>query len=133
MKMKNGVVLNDKERIERALNELFIKIKGDNNTNMLDIIENLRSSNLDVDYAGMLLYSIVRNSIITNEEFSELEKTISFLRSIGVKYIEDVLLYRRNFLLFNSYKVKKLFNDYALKEIVELINEDYTNVDLLFR
>ena len=74
---------------------------------------------------------ILINEIETN--IDELEKTISFLRSIGVKYIEDVLLYRRDFLLFNSYKVKKLFNDYGLKEIVELINEDYTNVDLLFR
>ena len=74
---------------------------------------------------------ILINEIESN--LDEVEKTISFMKIIGVKYIEDVLLYRRDFLLFNSYKVKKLFNDYGLKEIVELINEDYTNVDLLFR
>jgi len=74
---------------------------------------------------------ILINEIETN--LDELEKTISFFKINGINCIEDVLLYRRDLLLFNSYKVKKLFNDYGLKEIVQLINEDYTNVDLLFR
>ena len=74
---------------------------------------------------------ILINEIETN--LDELEKTISFFKINGINCIEDVLLYRRDLLLFNSYKVKKLFNDYGLKEMVQLINEDYTNVDLLFR
>ena len=39
----------------------------------------------EIDYTGMLLYAIVRNSIITDEEFRELEKVVNKVCGRGLK------------------------------------------------
>ena len=58
-------------------------------------------------------------------------KIIDFLRSVGVKCIEQLLIYKID-LFFTSYDMfKKKFNKYDVEKLVELINDDYNVIDKL--
>lgn len=68
---------------------------------------------------------------INNYYVGELKitKILDYLNSIGIKNIKDILKYKSNIFYESIYNIKKnIPND---KIIIELINEDYQNLDRL--
>lgn len=68
---------------------------------------------------------------INNYYVSELRVTeiLDYLKSLGIKNIKDILMYKSNIFYESVNTIKKnIPND---KIIIELINEDYQNLDRL--
>lgn len=61
----------------------------------------------------------------------EVIKIIDYLRSLGIKCIDKLLIYRidRFFVSFDDFQ--KLFSKSEISHLIELINDDYTMIDEL--
>lgn len=90
----------------------------------------------------------IKNYGLTDEDIKEIEEYISdedinnyyvselrvaeildYLKSLGIKNIKDILMYKSNIFYESVNTIKKnIPND---KIIIELINEDYQNLDRL--
>ena len=58
-------------------------------------------------------------------------KIINFLRELGVRCINQLLVNKIELFFFRYDDVKRLFYKYDLYKLVELINQDYNIVDKL--
>ena len=56
----------------------------------------------------------------------------NYLRRIGIKDIDSIILYRPYMFLETESSINYFFNKFNLEDIVNKINDDYSNVDLLF-
>ena len=92
--------------------------------------------------------SYIKNYGLTDEDIKEIEEYLSdedinnyyvselrvaeildYLKSLGIKNIKDILMYKSNIFYESVNTIKKnIPND---KIIIELINEDYQNLDRL--
>ena len=90
----------------------------------------------------------IKNYGLTDEDINEIEEYLSdedinnyyvselrvaeildYLKSLGIKNIKDILMYKSNIFYESVNTIKKnIPND---KIIIELINEDYQNLDRL--
>ena len=90
----------------------------------------------------------IKNYSLTDEDIKEIEEYLSdedinnyyvselrvaeildYLKSLGIKNIKDILMYKSNIFYESVNTIKKnIPND---KIIIELINEDYQNLDRL--
>lgn len=61
----------------------------------------------------------------------DIGKIINFLRELGVRCVEQLLVNKIELFFFRYDDVKKLFSKYDLYKLVELINQDYSIVDKL--
>ena len=68
--------------------------------------------------------------LVANKE--ECSRIISYLKFIGIKNIDDLILYRQDLFLKTKEEVANLFNRTEMRYIIDKINEDATNIDLLF-
>lgn len=57
---------------------------------------------------------------------------INYLKEINIKDIDDIFLYVPDLFLKTKEEVEELFNKKDLNKLVDLINENYINIDLLF-
>lgn len=64
--------------------------------------------------------------------FDNCVKTIEYLKSIKILNIDDLLLSVPDLFFKTTKDVIELFNKKDVSELVNLINEDYSNIDLLF-
>ena len=62
----------------------------------------------------------------------ECSRIISYLKLIGVKNIDSLILYKQDLFLKTKDEVSSLFNNFEIRNIVDKINKDITNIDLLF-
>ena len=69
-------------------------------------------------------------SLTLNEE--ECIKTIIYLKFIGIKNIDEILLYRPELFLNTKLEVSLMFEKNDIQEIVKKINDNYENIDILF-
>lgn len=58
-------------------------------------------------------------------------ENIEYFKSIGIEVIELLLIYRLEFFLITPEKMRKLFESYDVKTLVQLINEDINAINLL--
>lgn len=56
----------------------------------------------------------------------------NYLRRIGIKDIDSIILYRPYMFLETVSSINYFFNKFNLEEMVSKINEDTENIDLLF-
>ena len=57
---------------------------------------------------------------------------INYLKNINIKNIDDLLLNSPDFFFKTKEDVEEMFNKKDINEIVRLINEDYSNIKLLY-
>ena len=62
----------------------------------------------------------------------ECVKIITYLKLIGIKVIDELLLNSLGLFFKTKEEVVQLFGNHDLNKMVELINEDSTNIYLLF-
>lgn len=72
--------------------------------------------------------TIIFNFICSKDEVI---KNIEYLKSIGIKVIDLLLIYRLELLMIESDKVKKAFDNYDISTLVQLINEDINAINIL--
>lgn len=65
-----------------------------------------------------------------NEE--ECCKIINYLRTIGIENIDELLLYETDIFFKNKSKVELAFSKHNINELVELINQDYQEIEVLY-
>lgn len=65
-----------------------------------------------------------------NEE--ECVKIINYLKEIGIDNIEELLLYESEIFFKTKKNVENAFSNYNIEELVELINEDASNIEELY-
>ena len=58
-------------------------------------------------------------------------ENIEYFKSIGIEVIELLLIYRLEFFLIDPEKMRKAFESYETKTLVQLINEDINAINLL--
>ena len=63
----------------------------------------------------------------------ECSKIIEYFRTIGIIEVDKLIEYRLDLFYKTLSQVEKLFQKLGESTIVTLINEDYTNIELLFR
>lgn len=57
-------------------------------------------------------------------------KVIDYLKDIGIEHIDELIIYKLELFTINIDTIIKTFHEYEhLPEIVDLINEDITNID----
>ena len=61
----------------------------------------------------------------------EVIKNIEYLKSIGIKVIDLLLIYRLELFMIDSNKVKEAFDNYDITTLVQLINEDINAINIL--
>lgn len=61
----------------------------------------------------------------------EVIKNIEYLKSIGIKVIDLLLIYRLELFMIESDKVKEAFDNYDISTLVQLINEDINAINIL--
>ena len=61
----------------------------------------------------------------------EVIKNIEYLKSIGIKVIDLLLIYRLELFIIDSNKVKEAFDNYDITTLVQLINEDINAINIL--
>ena len=71
-----------------------------------------------------LLFSLYSNK----DEFIQIT---NYLRLIGIKNIEDILIYNPQIFLETKDNLVYSFSKYDIKEMVDKINNDYTNIDII--
>lgn len=74
------------------------------------------------------------NDNLLFELYSNKEEVISicnYLRKIGIKDIDNILLYKPTMFLETESSVNYYFSNSKIDDIVNKINEDYTNIDLI--
>jgi hypothetical protein len=64
------------------------------------------------------------------EEYN-VKEVINYFKEIGIKPIEELILYKIEIFTKDIEIVKEAFNKYNIKDIVSLINEDITNIDMV--
>lgn len=62
----------------------------------------------------------------------ECAKIITYLKLIGIKNIDELILNSLGLFFKTKEEVAQMFLEKDLNRIVELINEDSSNIDLLF-
>ena len=91
----------------------------------------------------LLDYGIKEDTINKIKEIEELEYSfntninntidvINYLKSINIVDIDDLLLSVPDLFFKAKVLVEEMFNKKNINELVNLINEDYSNIDLLF-
>ena len=65
-----------------------------------------------------------------NEE--ECVKIINYLKSIGIKNIDELLLYETDLFFKNKNKIEQAFSKQNITELVELINQDYEEIEVIY-
>lgn len=58
-------------------------------------------------------------------------ENIEYFKSIGIEVIELLLIYRLEFFLIDPEKMRKAFENYDVRALVQLINEDINAINLL--
>ena len=76
------------------------------------------------DYDG-LLFSLQSNK-------DEVIAICNYLRRIGIKDIDAIMLYKPYMFLETESSINYYFSKFNLEDIVNKINEDYENIDLLY-
>lgn len=74
------------------------------------------------------------NDNLLFELYSNKEEVISicnYLRKKGIKDIDNILLYKPTMFLETESSVNYYFSNSKIDDIVNKINEDYTNIDLI--
>ena len=61
----------------------------------------------------------------------EVINNIEYLKSIGIKVIDLLLIYRLELFMIDSNKVKEAFDNYDITTLVQLINEDINAINIL--
>lgn len=85
-------------------------------------IDALAIEDLKRTYSEENLYTLYTNEY-------EAVKIINFFREIGIKYIEEILVYCFDVFIYSLDEVIKAFNVYGVKKCVDVINEDYYLID----
>jgi hypothetical protein len=62
----------------------------------------------------------------------ECVKIITYLRLIGINNVDELLLNRLGLFFKTKEEVAQMFINHDLNRMVELINDDLSNIDLLF-
>jgi len=62
-----------------------------------------------------------------------INKNINLLKSYGIIDIESLLLYREYILFYDTDYIIECFNKYDISKIVTEINDDYTEIDKVFK
>ncbi len=57
---------------------------------------------------------------------------IEYLKSINIRNIDDILIYKPDMFMETKKDIENMFIKKNLFEIVNLINEDYMNIDIIF-
>ena len=61
------------------------------------------------------------------------KQIIEYLQSIGIMDIDNLLIYKPDIFVETKEDIETLFNKkMSINEFVNLINDNYTNIDLLF-
>ena len=94
---------------------------------MLDFLQKENISNETIDIIYNKLPSNVIETLIDNEE--ECLKIIKLLKSIGIKNIEDLLIYETYIFLKLSGRVADSIKEHDINTLVNDINEDYSSVE----
>lgn len=85
-------------------------------------IDNLAIEDLKRTYDESNLYTLYTNEY-------EAVKIIKYFREIGIKYIEELLVYYFRVFIYSLDDVKKAFAKYGEQTCVDKINEDYFVID----
>ncbi|MEE3343260.1 MAG: hypothetical protein VZS44_04130 [Bacilli bacterium] len=96
---------------------------------MIDFLKNCNISN-DVIKDVERTYSKANLYSLNNNEY-EVYKIIEYFRRIGIKYIDELLVYQFSVFLHSFADIKKLFNKYGENDLVKKINDDYLIMDEL--
>ena len=67
----------------------------------------------------------------SNEE--ECINIINYFKEIGIKDIDELLLYESELFFKTIKKIKYAFSKFDIDEFVELINQDYNNISDIYR
>lgn len=57
---------------------------------------------------------------------------IEYLKSIGIVNIKELIIYKTDIFLNTKDKIEKLFNRFNLNELVNIINNNYDEIDKIF-
>ena len=58
---------------------------------------------------------------------------INYLKEIGIQPIEELLIYKIDIFFMNLIAIKGYALKKKINELVDLVNEDFSNIDLLFK
>jgi len=84
-------------------------------------VESLKNNNSD-----SVLYSLKTNEL-------EIEKILNYFREIGITDIDELLIHQME-VFFKTYReIKNVFSRYDLLQLVAFINDDISNIGLLFK
>lgn len=83
-----------------------------------------------------VLIKIVRNNdeaLLYNLScnIKNIKRIIPYMESIGIKNIENILIYKSEVLTLSFSEFIKKISKFNIPAIVELINNDYTKIDLI--
>lgn len=91
---------------------------------------------LDYEISGKTIDNLEKNYEESTIDIFKLEKdnvieVIKYFKKIGIKNIEDLLLYNITLFTKDIETLKKAFNKHDIMEFVYKINEDITNINKL--
>ena len=98
------------------------------------MIENIKLIGISDDLINKMInllgYDIVLNMACN---YKLVRDNIAYLKNIGITKIDLIVLNREYILLLDNDKLINLFSNSKIENLVGMINEDFTNIDLIYQ
>ena len=63
--------------------------------------------------------------------YTTIGENLNYLNNIGIDDLKDILLYKTHILFLEPIELRERFNNKNVRELVELINMDYANIEMI--
>ena len=97
---------------------------------MLDFLKEHNISEITIEKLKKTQSPSLLFDLICNDE--ECVKIINYLKEIGIKNIDELLIYETELFFKNKNKIELAFSKHNINELVELINQDYEEIEVLY-